>query len=73
MPEDASSLLRFLVETFFIVHGETLLNMICPIGGDPMQMYGRPYDLDWCHNLERPPMLSNSNLTFFKSNMLTLL
>ena len=54
MPDDRSIILRYIIETLFIVHGETKLNMICPIGGNPERRYGRPYNLIWCHNLNRP-------------------
>ncbi|CAF5072934.1 unnamed protein product, partial [Rotaria socialis] len=35
LPTDESIILRYLIETLFIIHGETKLNMICPIGIDP--------------------------------------
>ena len=54
VPDPCSSLLRLVIETLFIVHGETQLNMLCPIGGDPDRRYGRPYDLDWCKGLVKP-------------------
>jgi hypothetical protein len=54
VPDDRSIILRYIMETLFIIHGETKLNMICPLGGDPEQRYGRPYDLVWCYNLNRP-------------------
>ena len=53
MPDDRSIILRYIIETLFIIHGETKLNMICPIGSDPEKRYGRPYDLIWCDNLNR--------------------
>ena len=28
--------------------------MICPVGGDPERVYGRPYDHVWCHGLQHP-------------------
>ncbi len=56
MPDDCSNILRYIIETLFIIHGETKLNMICPLGGDPEQRYGRPYDLIWCANLNHPSM-----------------
>ena len=40
-----------MVETLFIIHGETKLNMICPLGGDPERRYGHAYDRDWYKNL----------------------
>jgi hypothetical protein len=51
VPNDRSIILRYIIETLFIIHGETKLNMICPIGGDPEERYGRPYDRIWCDNL----------------------
>ncbi|CAF3966750.1 unnamed protein product, partial [Rotaria sp. Silwood1] len=50
-PDDCSTILRYIIETLFIIHGETKLNMICPLGGDVEKRYGRPYDLVWCANL----------------------
>lgn len=35
----------------FIIHGETKLNMICPIGGNAERRYGRSFDLVWCQDL----------------------
>ncbi|CAF4318006.1 unnamed protein product, partial [Rotaria sordida] len=35
LPDNCSIILRYLIETLFIIHGETKLNMICPIGSDP--------------------------------------
>ena len=58
MPDDRSIILRYIIETLFIIHGETKLNMICPIGGNPERRYGRPYNLIWCHNLNRPFILT---------------
>ncbi|CAF4381393.1 unnamed protein product, partial [Rotaria sordida] len=37
--------------------GETKLNMICPLGGDPRQRDGHPYNVIWCKNLIRPYMI----------------
>ncbi|CAF2185656.1 unnamed protein product, partial [Rotaria magnacalcarata] len=39
LPTDESTLLRYIIETLFITHSETKLNMICPIGIDPEQRY----------------------------------
>ena len=52
--EDCSTILRYIIETLFIIHGETKLNMICPVGGDAEKRYGRPYHLLWCANLIHP-------------------
>ncbi|CAF1339092.1 unnamed protein product [Adineta steineri] len=51
LPNDRSIILRYIIETLFILHGETKLNMICPLGGDPYQRYGPPYSSVWCANL----------------------
>ncbi|CAF2932866.1 unnamed protein product, partial [Rotaria sp. Silwood2] len=53
-PVDDSILLRYIIETLFIIHAETKLNIICPIGGDPQKRYGSPYDEKWYDNLKRP-------------------
>ncbi|CAF1317099.1 unnamed protein product [Adineta steineri] len=60
LPNDHSIILRYIIETLFILHGETKLNMICPLGGDPHQRYGLPYDLIWCNNLNHPSLSSHS-------------
>ena len=54
MPDDCSVILRYIIETQFIIHGETKLNMICPVGGDPQKRFGRPHNLVWCYDLNRP-------------------
>jgi len=54
VPDDCSKILRYIIETFFIIHGETKLNMICPIGGDAERLYGPVYRHLWCANLIRP-------------------
>ncbi|CAF1388954.1 unnamed protein product [Rotaria sp. Silwood1] len=53
LPDDRSILLRCMIETFFIIHGGTKLNMICPVGSDVEERYGRPYNMVWCLNLNR--------------------
>ena len=60
VPDDRSLILRYIIETLFIIHGETKLNMICPLGGDPERLYGRPFDLVWCTNLNRSLMSSTA-------------
>ncbi|CAF2081067.1 unnamed protein product [Rotaria magnacalcarata] len=52
LPEDHSIILRYIIETLFIIHGETKLNMICPVGGDAEKRFGRAYNLVWCVNLK---------------------
>ncbi|CAF4999167.1 unnamed protein product, partial [Rotaria socialis] len=56
LPTDESVILRYLIETLFIIHGETKLNMICPIGIDPEQRYGRPYDHQWYYHIKHPEL-----------------
>ncbi|CAF4321154.1 unnamed protein product, partial [Rotaria sordida] len=53
LPNDCSIILRYLIETLFIIHGETKLNMICPLGGDSQQRYDNPYNVIWCKSLNR--------------------
>lgn len=47
--------LRYIIETLSIIHGETKLNMICPFGGDPEQHYGRA-------NLDHQSMIYKRNV-----------
>jgi hypothetical protein len=54
VPDDTSFILRYIIKTLFVIHTETKLNMICPIGIDPQQRYGRPYKLVWCIGLKHP-------------------
>ncbi|CAF1339283.1 unnamed protein product [Rotaria sordida] len=54
--DDCSMILRYIIETLFIIHGETKLNMICPLGGDAEKRYGLPYNLYWCDNLNHSSM-----------------
>jgi hypothetical protein len=56
VPQDESILLRYIIETLFIIHGETKLNMICPIGIDPQQRYGQPYDDKWYYHIKQPAL-----------------
>jgi hypothetical protein len=58
VPDESSLILRYVIKTLFVIHGETKLNMICPIGIDPEQRYGRPYELVWRPNLNRRPMVT---------------
>ncbi|CAF1203513.1 unnamed protein product [Adineta steineri] len=62
LPDDCSMILRYILQSLFIVHGEPKLNMICPLGGDPEKRYGRAYDLVWCAGL------NHSLLTMPRSN-----
>ncbi|CAF4594335.1 unnamed protein product [Rotaria sp. Silwood1] len=56
LPDDRSTILRYIIETLFIIHGETKLNMICPVGTNVELRYGRPYKPDWHINLNRLSM-----------------
>ncbi|CAF3465460.1 unnamed protein product [Rotaria socialis] len=56
LPQDESIILRYIIETLFIIHAESKLNMICPIGIDPQQRYGRPYDDQWYHHIKHPAL-----------------
>ncbi|CAF1560831.1 unnamed protein product, partial [Rotaria sordida] len=56
VPDDCSTILRYMIETLFIIHGETKLNMICPLGGNAEKRYGLPYNLHWCANLNNSSM-----------------
>ncbi|CAF1406327.1 unnamed protein product [Rotaria sordida] len=69
LPDDCSIILRYLIETLFIIHGETKLNMICPLGGDPQQRYGHPYNPIWCKNLNRPYMIPGTSTQTNNNNI----
>ncbi|CAF4032794.1 unnamed protein product [Rotaria sordida] len=47
LPDDQSKILRYIVETLFIIHGESKLNMICPVVTNVEQRYGGSYKVDW--------------------------
>jgi hypothetical protein len=61
VPDHRSIILRYIIETLFIIHGETKLNMIRPIRGVPEQGYGGPYHLVWCDSLNRPFVLTTTS------------
>ena len=63
VPNETSLILRYIIKTFFVIHGETKLNMICPIDGDPEKRYGRPYNLVWCANLNYPSISTTTSTT----------
>jgi hypothetical protein len=54
---------RFLIEQLFAIHGETKLNMICILGGDPQKWYGYPFSLPWCRDLNHPSISSTNSKT----------
>lgn len=55
VPLDESIKLRYFIETLFIIHAETKLNMVCLVNIDPKKCYGLPYDRKWYNDLKRPP------------------
>ena len=57
VPDDHSIILRYIIETLFILHCETKLNMIYPVSRSPEERYGRPYNLIWCAHLNHPTAL----------------
>ena len=61
VPEDRSTILRYMIETLFIIHGETKLNMICPLGTDPERRYGRVYDPIWCADFNERSLLTSTS------------
>jgi hypothetical protein len=61
VPDEASLILRYIIKTLFLIHGETKLNMICPIGGDSENRYGRPYNLVWCADLNNPSISTTAS------------
>ena len=63
VPNETSLILRYIIKIFFVIHGETKLNMICPIDGDPEKRYGRPYNLVWCANLNYPSISTTTSTT----------
>ena len=74
VPDETSLIVRYIIKTFFVVHGETKLNMICPIGGDPEKRYGRPHNLVWCADLNHPSIsttTANRKQLIEKSQILT--
>ena len=76
MPDETSLILRYIIKMLFVIHGETKLNMICPIGGDPEKRYGRPYNLVWCadlHHLSLSTTTSNSQLHIRKPKTLLII
>ncbi|CAF1611529.1 unnamed protein product [Rotaria magnacalcarata] len=63
LPDDRSVILRYIIETLFIIHGQTMLNMICPVGADPKRHYGEVYDPVWCANLKQQPKATTTAKT----------
>ena len=58
VPDPCSIVLRYIIETLFVIQAETKLNMICPIGGDAEKLYGLVYDKDW-HIKIRPSSMES--------------
>ncbi|CAM4850476.1 unnamed protein product, partial [Rotaria magnacalcarata] len=68
LPTDESIILRYIIETLFIIHAESKLNMICPIGIDPQQRYGKPYGDQWYHHVKHPALpTAESTFSLFKT------
>ncbi|CAF5198610.1 unnamed protein product [Rotaria magnacalcarata] len=68
LPTDESIILRYIIETLFIIHAESKLNMICPVGIDPQQRYGQPYDDQWYHHIQHPALpTTESTLSLFET------
>jgi hypothetical protein len=61
VPDETSLILRYIIKILFVIHDEPKLNMICPIGGDPQQRYGRPNELVWYANLDHRSMSSTTS------------
>jgi hypothetical protein len=53
VPDNSSIVFRYIIETLLNMHGQTHLNMICPIAVDSEQRYRHTYDLEWCLDLYR--------------------
>lgn len=60
-----------MIETLFIVHTETSLNMIFSLDDDDDD--NQLNDLAWCRHLEHPATIITGHRTPFESDMLTLL
>jgi hypothetical protein len=74
VPDECPKFLRYILETLFIVHGETELNMICPLGGSPHRRFGSPYQRDYFHYVGRPPAVGLDTASNpGASNMITTL
>jgi hypothetical protein len=61
VPDDCSKILRYIIETLFIAHGEPKLNMLHPLGIDPTQKHGHVTDQVWCANFNRRPISSSAS------------
>lgn len=61
VPEESSPVFGYIIEQLFAVHGESKLNMICPMDDGAEQRYGYPFKLDWCRGL-KDPSSSSTNL-----------
>ena len=64
-----STLLRYVIETLFIVHGETALNMICPVDGNADNRYGPGYDSKWFQNIYPPPTTTDPTLSIMMNTL----
>ena len=73
VPDNASSLLRYVLETLFAIHGETQLNMIRPLEVARDCHYERTFDLDWCRDLVVPSSTSLGTIHSHSADMLSAL
>lgn len=73
VPDNTSRLLRYIVETLFIVHAETELNMICPVGGDVEHRYGQGYMPEWCRHVDPSELPTGTRSTTSLPNMMNTL
>lgn len=73
VPDNASRLLRYVLETLFAIHGETQLNMIRPLEVARDCLYERTFDLDWCRDLVVPTSASLETNNSHGADMLSVL
>ena len=71
--DNATRLLRYMIETLFIVHAETELNMICPLGGDVEHRYGQGYMPEWCRHVDPSELPAGARTVTSLPNMMNTL
>jgi hypothetical protein len=64
VPSEESFPLQYIIETLFVVQCEPKLNMICPMGTDPQQRYGLPYDQQWYTRLHHQAVTTMHSITY---------
>ncbi|CAF5220622.1 unnamed protein product [Rotaria magnacalcarata] len=68
LPTDESIILRYIIETLFIIHAESKLNLICSVGIDPQQRYGQSYDDQRYHYIQHPALpTAESTFSLFET------